>query len=300
MSANVLVPLDGSLLAEQALPAAASLVKQHHGRLELALVHEPIAFDGFMDAPWNAMTESMQDRYVIDKAEQLSSACDFSVSHTLLHGDVANELCKRAREMNADVIVMSTHGRTGLARAFSGSVADEVIRSSTVPVLLLRQPAAGTTPLEFERILVPIDDSAQSRQIFAHAAALAVPGSTSFILLRVVSPMHYILDGSMPYGYVAGPVDQAATGSVVADAEQELTGPAADLGLQSKCDVEPRVIVSDSTGKAIVDYARTAGVDLIAMTTHGRSVSRMLLGSVTDVVLRDADIPMLVLRPSAE
>jgi len=130
MSANVLVPLDGSLLAERALPVAASLVKQRHGRLELALVHEPIAFEGFVDAPWNAMTESMQDRYVVDKAAELSRACDSAVTHTLLHGDIAKELCKRAREMNADVIVMSTHGRTGLARAFAGSVADEEVRNS--------------------------------------------------------------------------------------------------------------------------------------------------------------------------
>jgi len=278
MSANVLVPLDGSRLAEQALPVAVSLVKQRHGRLELALVHEPIAFDGFADAPWNAMTESMQDRYVVDKAVELRAAC----------------------ELKADVIVMSTHGRTGFARAFRGSIADAVIRESSVPVLLLRQPAAGTAPLEFKRIVVPIDDSAQSREIFAHAAALAHPGVTSFVLLRVVAPMRYILDGAMPYGYVAGPVDDAATDSIVANAERELTGPAADLAMQAKCDVEPRMVVSDATGKAIVDYARTSGADLIAMTTHGRSASRMLLGSVTDAVLHHTDIPMLVLRPSIE
>jgi nucleotide-binding universal stress UspA family protein len=300
MSANVLVPLDGSLLAERALPVAASLVKQRHGRLELALVHEPIAFDGFVDAPWSAMTESMQDRYVIDKAAQLGTACESTVGHALLHGDVAKEICKRAREVDAEVIVMSTHGRTGLDRTFNGSVADEVIRASSVPVLLLRQPAAGTTPLEFKRIVVPIDDSAQSREIFAHAAALALPGETTFVLLRVVPPMRYVIDGSMPYGYVAGPVDESATDSIVGDAEQALVGPAADLGVQSKCDVEPRVIVSDATGKTIVEYARTIGADLIAMMTHGRATSRLLLGSVTDDVLHHSDIPLLVLRPSPE
>lgn len=299
MSANVLVPLDGSLLAEQALPVAVSLVKRRHGRLELALVHEPIAFDGFMDAPWNAMTESMQDRYVIDKAAALSGECESAVGHALLRGDIVKEICSRAREVSADVIVMSTHGRTGLARTFGGSVADSVIRASSIPVLLLRHPAVGATPLEFKRIVVPIDDSAQSREIFNAVARVAVPGSTTLLLLRVVSPMHYILDGSMPYGYVSGPVDEVATSSLLADAEADLTAPAADLGKQTKCDVEPRVIASESSGTAIVDFARTFGADLIAMTTHGRHGSgRMLLGSVTDTVLRHADIPMLVLRPS--
>lgn len=299
MSANVLVPLDGSRLAEQALPVAVSLVKQRHGRLELALVHEPIAFDGFVDAPWNAMTESMQDRYMSDKAAELSGACEAPVGHVLLHGDIAREICRRSHEVDADVIVMSTHGRTGLARSFSGSIADEVVRASTVPVLLLREPAVGVAPLVFERIVVPLDDSPASREIFAAAAAMATPGVTRMVLLHIVAPLRYILDGSMPYGYVAGPVDEPATDSIVANAEQELTGPAADLAMQSKCDVEPRVIVADSPGKAIVDYARMSGADLIAMTTHGRGASRLLLGSVTDDVLHRADMPMLVLRPSS-
>lgn len=297
MSANVLVPLDGSRLAEQALPVAVSLVKQHHGRLELAFVHEPIAFNGFVDAPWNAMSESMQDRYVIDKAAQLTEECESPVGHALLHGDIVQEICRRALDIDADVIVMSTHGRTGFGRAFGGSIADAVVRTSRIPVLLLREPTPPA-PLEFKRIVVPLDDSAESREIFTAVARLAEPDAVLSVL-RVVSPMHFILDGSMPYGYVAGPVDDVATNSLVADAETDLTAAAAELGRIAKCDVEPRVIVSESPGTAIVDFARTFGADLIAMTTHGRHASRLLLGSVTDSVLRHSDVPILVLRPSS-
>ena len=303
MSSSILVPLDGSLLAEQALPTAMSLVKQRHGRLELALVHEPQGHDGLADAPWNSMTESMQDRYMSDKAAQLSAACKAKVGHALLQGDVARELCRRAREVDADMIVMSTHGRTGLTRAFAGSVADAVIRESRVPVLLLRQSGADAPPrapaLSFKKILVPIDDSEASRQIFGAAASLAARGETEFVLVRVVAPVHYVMDGALPYGYVAGPVDEEATRLVVSEADRELTGAAADLGERSGCDIDPHVIVADHVGRAIVDFARKMGVDLIAMTTHGRGASRMLLGSVTDAVLRGANIPMLVLRPTS-
>ena len=297
MSANVLVPLDGSLLAEQALPVAVSLVKQRHGRLELAFVHEPIAFDGFVDTPWNAMSQSMQDSYVADKAAQLTVECESQVGHALLRGNIVEEICNRAREVNADMIVMSTHGRTGIARAFGGSVADAVIRASSVPVLLLRQPAA-ILPREFTRIVVPVDDSTASHEIFAAVARLVAPGSAKLSLLHVVSPLRFVLDGSIPYGYMNGPIDDVSTTSLVADAEAALTGPAAALGLETKCDVEPRVITSDTIGESIVDFARAFGADLIAMTTRGRGASRFLLGSVTEAVIRHADVPILVLRPS--
>jgi nucleotide-binding universal stress UspA family protein len=198
--------------------------------------------------------------------------------------------------VNADMIVMSTHGRTGLARALSGSVADGVVRESSVPVLLLQQPLVG--PIAFERIVVPIDDSQQSREIFGAVARIAMPGKTKLLLLRVVSPLRYVVDGAIPNGYVTGPIDDTATSSLVANAEATLVEPAADLGRQTLCDVEPRVIADDATGAAIVEFARTFGADLIAMTTHGRNKSRLVLGSVTDVVLRQSELPLLVLRPS--
>jgi nucleotide-binding universal stress UspA family protein len=303
MSTNILVPLDGSTLAEQALPTAVSLVKQRHGRLELAFVHEPIAVGGFDDTPWNAMSQSMQDLYVTDKAEQLGRACAGHVGHALLRGDIEDEISKRARAVNAAMIVMCSHGRIGLSRVLAGSVADGVIQRSNLPVLLLRPAAPGSPtrvpPLDFRKILIPIDTSPYSRQIFDDAIALAKPGNTEFVLLRVVAPVYYLMDGGLPKGYATGPFDEEATALAVAAAERDVADAAADFAARSGHDVDGQVVVSEHAGMAIVDYARKFDIDLIAMTTHSSRLSRLVLGSVTDAVLRSSSTPMLVLRPSA-
>ena len=303
MLANVLVPLDGSSLAESALPTAISLVRRKHGHVELVIVHEevPYEWEGYEDGPWHSMNESTQVRYLDDKAGQLSSARDMTVGHALLRGDVADQICAHAREVGADMIVMGTHGRTGLTRLLVGSVADAVVRRATIPVLLLRAsggtPSARALSLPFRRILVPIDESPQSRLIFDAVAAIAERGATELILLRVVAPVPSVMDATFPYGYVSGPPDDTATRYLVAAADHELTGAAVDLAERARCDVSPHVIVAKYPAPAIVDFAKQYGADLIAMTTHGRGGSRLLMGSVASRVLRDGSKPLLVMRP---
>lgn len=247
------------------------------------------------------MNESKQVHYIHDKAEQLSSARDMTVGHALRRGDVADQICARAVEVGADMIVMGTHGRTGLARMVVGSVADAVVRRATIPVLLLRSSggasSARTLPLPFRRILVPIDDSLQSRAIFDAVAAVAERGVTELVLLRVVAPVPSVMDATFPYGYVSGPPDETATRYLVSAADRELTGAAVDLGERTRCDVDPHVIVARHAAPAIVGFAKQYGADMIAMTTHGRGASRLVVGSVAGRVLRDAGLPVLVVRP---
>jgi nucleotide-binding universal stress UspA family protein len=265
-------------------------------------VHEPVAFDGFADAPWNAMSHSMQDSYVADKAAQLSNACDGAVGHALLSGDVEEEISKRAHDVHADMIVMCSHGYTGLTRVLAGSVADGVIRQSHIPVLLLRPTLPGaatrTPPLDFQTILIPIDASPQSREILDSAIALASQGHTRFVVLHVVAPVLYVVDGDIPHGYVSGPLDETATNVLIAEAERDVGDTAAEIGRRSRCEVDHHVVVSENAGAAIADHASKSHADLIAMTTHGRGMSRLLLGSVTDAVLRSSSVPMLLLRPA--
>jgi nucleotide-binding universal stress UspA family protein len=300
MSAKILVPLDATTFAEEAMPTAVSLVRRVRGRLELALVYEPIPLGGFSDSPWNASTEAMLDGYLTYKAERVSPLCNTAVGHTLLRGDAAEEICSHARAVQADLIVMASHGRTGLKRALSGSVADAVIRAAGVPVLVLRHVdgAPARPARDFARILIPLDGSPQSREIIEPALTVATDGVTRIILLRVVAPVISVPDLSIPYAYIPGPIDKAATDTLVNEAERDLTRLAEDIAARSGCDVDIHVIVSDHTGVAIADFARKYAADLIAMTTHGRGASRLVMGSVMDVVLGSVSVPLLVLRPT--
>ena len=301
MLTRLLVPLDGSTFAEQALPTAVSLVKERHGRLELVLVHEPHRHHGLEDAPWSSARRSMQDSYITDKAHQLSDSCGSAVRHTLLNGDIAEEVCRRARESDADLIVMTTHGRTGLSLAWNGSVAEAVVRRATTPVLLLRDAhgdPARMLPLDFRRILVPIDGSFASRRIFGIASAIAKRDVTEFTLLRVVAPVPATVDTTFPYGYISSPVDQEATRAVIVDAERELTEPAVELAERSACDVDPRVAASDHPAVAITQFAERYRIDLIALTTRGLGASRSSVGSVAERVLRTSTLPLLVTAPA--
>ena len=300
MYTKILVPLDGTALAEQALPTAVSLVQQMEGELELAIVHETESFDGMPDAPWNAMSETMQESYVADKAKQVQSASATAVRSAVLRGDIADEICRHAGEVKADLIVMSTHGYTGLTRALQGSVADAVIRNAGIPVLLLRPASVGVpaeTPTTFQKILILIDGSTRSHAIVDAVRAVTVPGVTQFTMLQVVTPVLPVVERDMLFGYVPNPVDAGATDALVDNARMAMQRLADELATFTGCHVEVCVVVDDHPAAAISAFAQRHEFDLLALTTRGRGASRFLLGSVTDQLLGSSALPMLVVRP---
>lgn len=298
---TILVPIDGSELAEQAVPMAAAIARRHGSRLELAIVHTPTPFHGLPNSPWNAMTESMQDRYAADRAAALSAGADgIATSHVLLRGDPAAEIARRARAIGADLVVMATHGRTGLTRALAGSVADAVIREADVPVLVVRQPPEGLRPVAFtevSRMLILTDGSVESREIVDAAIAVATPAETSIRILQVIAPVRAIPDPSLPFGYLPAPADAGDTARLFGQARSALEELTASVASRSQCLVDPHLVVDEHTDTAIVDFIKEHRIDLIAMTTHGRGASRLVLGSVADAILRATNAPMLVIRP---
>src|SRR6185436_6067411 len=180
-------------------------------------------------------------------------------------------------------------------RALAGSVADEVIREAGVAVLMLRQPdeeaAVAMAPRDFKKILVLDDGSPSSSEIIDSAVAVSTRGSSQFVLLQVVQPVRPIPDPSLPYGYLSGPADGDATTAFVVEARAHVDRLAKTIAERSGCDVDPRVMVDAHPATAIVDFAKRHDVDLIAMTTRGRGASRLVFGSVTDAVLRSANLP---------
>ncbi len=145
MYKEILVPLDGSELAESAIPHARELAKAFGARITLLSVIEPVAMysQPGVVGPVISVAVNIQEemetlgQYLDGIAEQLRAE-NIEVQRVAKEGDPASQICDYAHESKADVIVMSTHGRSGIRRWVYGSVADRVLRGARVPVLLVR------------------------------------------------------------------------------------------------------------------------------------------------------------------
>jgi nucleotide-binding universal stress UspA family protein len=178
-----------------------------------------------------------------------------------------------------------------------------VIRQASKPVLVLRA-ADGHVPRGtrlFNRIVVTLDGSALASDILDPVSELARCTWARLFLLRIVPPVPLVTaDIVATWAIQPAPgQDEAATKQLVHEAYEQLNAVAHDLAGQGLRDVETHVVVEARPARAILDFARKQEADLIAMATHGRGASRLLVGSVADKVLRASDVPVLLRRPLA-
>jgi len=304
MFRKLLLPLDRSSLAEQAIGHAASIARESGATIDVVLVHEPFAFAGYADLPWDADATAEQ-KYLDAVADELKSGAQVTATCSVLRGAPAEMIIRRAREVDADLIVMTSHGRTGLSRTWLGSVADAVMRRSSIPVLMLHPEREGGTKRQrvalqgVKRVLVPMDGSALATGIVPAAIDLARAAHASITLLRVVPivPIVMAYEPTLPVTSMPVVPDDAATQQLADEATRELESVAQRLHEETGIATDAHVVVSVRAAQTIVDQAAARNIDVIAMSTHGRGASRLLLGSVADKVLRSSRIPVLLYRP---
>lgn len=303
MARTIMVPLDGSTFAEHALPVALGIARSCGGRIHLVQAHElpivPTSPDVLVpyDARWDAALREQEHTYLTSVANRVAERAGVSARTELLDGAPAMALATYAREMEVDLIVMTTHGRSGLSRVWLGSVADGVVRRSGVPVLLMR-PSHDEVDLseEFQarHVLVPLDGSELSTGVLGPATWLGSLYGARYTLLRVILPVPLLrAPAPMPDNLFAEQLAQQQD----AHAREELAvaaGVLRDRGL----DVEAAVVSHAVPAAGILEFAASHAVDLIALATHGRGGwSRLALGSVADKVLRGSTLPVMLYRP---
>lgn len=291
MSKTILLPLDGSALADRARPYAVALARRTSGKVVLM---EAVALKTRPHEPTsNADIQVMDkaDKYLADVAAEMTADGIHTEYHELFD-DPAQAILDAIERYEVDLVVMATHGRSGVGRMIYGSVADEVLRHSLVPVLLV--PAHSQRAWSAERplrVLVPLDGSPLAEEALTSAQLLAEAFGAHIDLLRVVEPPAYPLYGD---GYAYIPYDEesdlADARAYVEDRAQKLRA----LGL----DISTSVLVG-TAGRTIEALARDQGADVIAMATHGLGgLGRLVLGSVATDVLRRGIAPVLLIRPS--
>jgi nucleotide-binding universal stress UspA family protein len=196
---------------------------------------------------------------------------------------------------HVDLVTMTTHGRGPLARAWLGSVADELMRSVTVPVLLVRPKSGDQTtakPHCFQNVLIALDGTPRSESILAPALELAKPCGAAITLLRVVEMMP--ASGLELAGYGIPLPDAELLETIRTAAGQYLTTISKPL-IKSGLKINTAVVEHPHIATCVLDEAKRRGCDLIAMSTHGYGgLTRLILGSATDKVIRGADAAVLV------
>lgn len=306
MFETIIVPLDGSLFAEQAIGTAATLAQRSGADLVIVRVHETYVFEATDYSRSDDLSRRDQEQYLAEIAERVESLFGMVPERVLLDGVVDRAICDFASGLESPLIVISTHGRTGFSRLWLGSVADAIVRHASTPVLMLRHRGEGDGELSrlhhFRHLMVPLDGARFAEVALAPAAALAAAFQAKLTLLRVVPPVNVPVP-LYAAPYVAPPIDddEETLNIRLEAAEEYARAVAVKVRLDTRgLEVDTVVRVEDAPAPAILDAACAHGVDTIALATHGRGVSRLVVASVTDKVLRAGPEAVLVLRPEVD
>lgn len=298
MYRNILVPVDGSKLSERALVLAVPLADQHHAKLTLVTVNEPIEeliLGGgapVRDPALDLELRKERGTYLKRLAKRVSRRTESAVETVTLEGRVVPALAEYAAVHDVDLIVMCTHGRGGFQRLWLGSVADGLSRRSAVPVLLARGGRGPGSrmihdPL-FRRILVPLDGSPRAEAAL-HAAAAMVGDAKSVITL----------------GHVVHPMSLTVAVHLAPEREREVAGtylePLAAKVRTERLSVDTDTRSSTNVTKAILEMADENDADLVAITSQGMSgIERFVVGSVADKLIRTARVPVMICPSAVE
>lgn len=277
MIEKIVVPLDGSMTAEAILPQVRRLLYRKDSEVILVSAVEPPPVEGAMLLT-DAMLAAARE-YLLGKVESLQRQ-GVRVRHIERFGSPAGVILDVVEETKATMIALATHGASGLKRLLFGSVAETVLRKSPVPVLLVRPfwsyevvPPGRLDQKPIRNILLPVDGTGRARAALPGILEFAELFEARIVLLQVWEK-----------------TEAAAIGEM-----KELAERIGHAGIEAV----PRV----STGDPVERILRAVGeqeIDLIAMVPHGRSgLARIRKGSVTEEVLRKAEVPILVTTVAA-
>lgn len=304
MFKSLLVPLDGSAFSERSLPLATTIARGSSAALHLLQVQQPPVPGHLLSSTQFQYQGLDLDAYAARHREEAIARLDGTAERIGREGvaahaavvegrRVADAIAEHAEAVGADAIVMTTHGRSGANRMWLGSVADGLVRHTTVPVILVHPEEEDETGVEagsIRRIMVALDGSDLAEAVLPPAAALADATGGRLILAHVLTT-GLLLGGDLL------PLMPDDAVRVREEAETYLEGVAERLRADGRS-VEIKLMESGSAGAAIPTMAQDARADLVALATHGHGgLRRMVLGSVADKVLRSSPLPLLVLRP---
>ncbi len=303
---RILVPLDGSPLAEKVLPYVTKISKG---------LGIPVRLIQAFATPSEEMGDPQHGRYMtgisagvhdesidyLDSVKRKIETPGVEITSEAHEGNAVSQIIDIAGKSPDSLVAMSTHGRSGVSRWVMGSVTDKVLHSIKNPMLIVRGGNEGEPDTNLETIIVPVDGSSLAEEVIPHVAALAKGLGLKVTLLRVAATAaefsahtgYQRLEGEAGIHFPGFEEMAKEAGDQALTYLQKLEETLRGQGVDS---VEHQ-IVHGAAANVIVDVAQETPDNLVAMTTHGRSgPARWAMGSVADKVVRHSGDPVLVVR----
>ena len=285
---KILVPLDGSELAERALPYIKSIARLKKSNVILFAVSLKL----FVDRRDRLFTS-----YLEVKAKELNEE-GIKATTATSYGEVAEEIVKYADNNKIDLIAMATHGYSKAKKWMFGSTAQKVLYSTKIPVLLIKYKTAEVSG-EFNRILVPLDGSPFSESTFPHVVELAKNTNREVLLLHICEPPIVPSYGSRPINPTWMKYRDDMWEEMERLSTSYLKKTAATLKKRG-VKVKSRVIKAQSgeVAKTIMQISKEEDIDMLIIATRGRSgVSSWVYGRIANRIVEEFSQPILLIRP---
>ena len=282
---KILIPLDGSKTAETVLPYIRYLASQFDSKIEVL---------GVGIGNKNRRVNRLLNEYIDNTVSNLNAE-KIETEAVVIYGSAADKILNYSKQNDIDLIIMATHGRSGVKRWWMGSVAEKIISQSITPILLIPSKKKKVTQTKkitsIDRILIPLDGSNIGQAALDHIELIARETGAAINLIQVISTsgsMEASLLGNANWDSFFKAMRKAAS-----DYLESLVGELKGHGISAKYD-----ILIGNPAAEIIEYAKKNKADLIAMSTHGRTgLARWVLGSTADKVLHGAGMPMWLVRP---
>jgi nucleotide-binding universal stress UspA family protein len=295
---RLLLATDFSEVSRAAYEPAASLAREYGAKILLVHATSPIPPYCYEEVSVEFPTDNVYDllRRRLEDEKRHAAFDGLEIETRLLfEGAPSDRVAELADEEKSELIILGTHGRTGLAHALLGSFAERVLRYSKVPVLTFRSNGAGLPErLAPRTALVPFDFSENAMAVFPFVRFLSTRYGTRFTFLHVIEPRHPLLD-RFPSDQLLEHL-QAEQARLPLEVELHF----GEIREEHLAGVECHLVIRHGTPYAeIIDYAKTEPHDVILMSTHGRTgLKHFVLGSVAERIVRHAETPVLTVRPT--
>jgi nucleotide-binding universal stress UspA family protein len=296
MFERILVPLDGSSLAECVLPYLVAISGNYHPEINLLRVLDPLsaATRPRVVDPINwQIRKAEAEAYLREIAAQLSVAGIESTIH-VSEGKAADTAIDFVREHNIDLIVISSHGQSGLSGWSISSVVQKIILRASTSFLLVRAHQASRIAdgvIQFKRILLPLDGSQRAESVLHVGSSLASSNNAVLLLVHVLQPPE------MPHRTPLASEDLHLIEKVIERNRSEIIQYLQELETRVDCQVESRLLISENVAISLQKIIDEENIDLVILTAHGYSgEDRWPYGSTVVNLISYGSVPLLVFQ----